>query len=175
MAALFLTVTLRHFSLTIISSAGIGPTYAQFHLPAAATAILLAGPSQANDARTLRRLPTRHRKYVSRIHHTAEQCPLQQSNTKPAFPEIRRTPDTARNSCHLRRFPAHENDFISPDNDLFMVRNIGNQMATAEGSVEYGVRHLHTPLLLIIGHAACGAIKAASETIAALSRQSGKN
>lgn len=50
----------------------------------------------------------------------------------------------------------------SPDNDLFIVRNIGNQMGTAEGSVEYGVHHLHTPLLLIIGHSACGAIKAAS-------------
>lgn len=57
----------------------------------------------------------------------------------------------------------HENDFHpSPDNDLFMVRNIGNQMTTAEGSVEYGIRHLHTPLLLIVGHAVCGAIKAAT-------------
>ncbi len=50
----------------------------------------------------------------------------------------------------------------SPDNDLFIVRNIGNQISTAQGSVEYGVHHLHTPLLLIIGHSACGAIKAAS-------------
>jgi carbonic anhydrase len=49
----------------------------------------------------------------------------------------------------------------APDNDLFIVRNIGNQIYTAEGSVEYGVLHLHTPLLLIIGHSACGAIKAA--------------
>jgi carbonic anhydrase len=43
-----------------------------------------------------------------------------------------------------------------------MVRNIGNQIATAEGSVEYGVRHSHTPLLIIVGHVACGAIKAAT-------------
>ena len=50
----------------------------------------------------------------------------------------------------------------TPDGDLFMVRNIGNQMSTAEGSVEYGVHHLHTPLLLIVGHSACGAIKAAA-------------
>ncbi len=50
----------------------------------------------------------------------------------------------------------------SPDNDLFIVRNIGNQIYTAEGSVEYGVHHLHTPLLLIIGHSACGAIISAS-------------
>ncbi len=50
----------------------------------------------------------------------------------------------------------------NPDGDLFMIRNIGNQLATAEGSVEYGVHHLHTPLLLIVGHVGCGAIKAAS-------------
>lgn len=43
-----------------------------------------------------------------------------------------------------------------------MIRNIGNQISTAEGSVEYGVHHLHTPLLLIVGHVACGAIKAAA-------------
>lgn len=48
-----------------------------------------------------------------------------------------------------------------PDNRLFVVRNIGNQIATSEGSVEYGVRHLHTPLLLILGHVRCGAIQAA--------------
>jgi len=48
-----------------------------------------------------------------------------------------------------------------PEGDLFMIRDIGNQLTTAEGSVEYGVRHLHTPLLLVIGHSACGAVKAA--------------
>lgn len=50
----------------------------------------------------------------------------------------------------------------SPEGDLFMVRNIGNQFATAKGSVEYGVNHLASSLLLIIGHSACGAINAAS-------------
>lgn len=50
----------------------------------------------------------------------------------------------------------------SPEGDLFMIRNIGNQMATAKGSVEYGVNHLGSSLVLIIGHAKCGAIKAAS-------------
>jgi carbonic anhydrase len=49
----------------------------------------------------------------------------------------------------------------SPDNRLFVVRNIGNQIATSEGSVEYGVRHLHTPFLLVLGHGRCGAIQAA--------------
>lgn len=55
------------------------------------------------------------------------------------------------------------------DGDLFVVRNIGNQLDTAEGSVEYGVHHLHTPLLIFVGHSACGAIKAASGDYSALS------
>lgn len=50
----------------------------------------------------------------------------------------------------------------SPEGKLFVVRNIGNQLATAEGSVEYGVHHLHTPVLLFIGHSRCGAIAAVS-------------
>lgn len=56
----------------------------------------------------------------------------------------------------------------SPEGDLFMVRNIGNQFATAKGSVEYGVNHLASSMLLIIGHSACGAIKAASGDYASL-------
>ncbi len=50
----------------------------------------------------------------------------------------------------------------TPEGDLFMVRDIGNQVATATGSVEYGVNHLNSSLLLIIGHSRCGAIAAAS-------------
>ncbi len=64
-------------------------------------------------------------------------------------------------TCSDSRVHTHALD-ASPDGDLFMIRNIGNQMATAEGSIEYGVHHLHTPLLLFIGHSACGAIKAAA-------------
>ena len=63
-------------------------------------------------------------------------------------------------TCSDSRVHTHALD-KTPDGDLFMVRNIGNQIGTAEGSVEYGVHHLHTPLLIIVGHVACGAIKAA--------------
>lgn len=49
----------------------------------------------------------------------------------------------------------------TPENDIFVVRNIGNQFASNPGSIEYGVHHLHTPLLIIMGHTRCGAIKAA--------------
>lgn len=49
----------------------------------------------------------------------------------------------------------------SPVGNMFVIRNIGNQVETAYGSVEYGVYHLHTHILLIVGHSRCGAIKAA--------------
>ncbi len=63
-------------------------------------------------------------------------------------------------TCADSRLHTHALD-IHPDGDLFLVRNIGNQVPTAEGSVEYGVRHLHTPVLFIIGHSSCGAVEAA--------------
>lgn len=45
-------------------------------------------------------------------------------------------------------------------NRVFFIRNIGNQIANSEGSVDYGVYHLKTPVLLIVGHSDCGAVKA---------------
>ena len=63
-------------------------------------------------------------------------------------------------TCADSRLHTHALD-VHPDDDLFLVRNIGNQVTTAEGSVEYGVRHLHTPVLFIIGHSSCGAVEAA--------------
>lgn len=58
---------------------------------------------------------------------------------------------------------------LTPENDDFTVRGIGNQVENVEGSVEYGVEHLHTPLLLVIGHTGCGAVKAAMGDISKLS------
>ena len=49
----------------------------------------------------------------------------------------------------------------TPEDDVFTVRTLGNQLATAEGSVEYGVRQLQTPVLMVLGHTRCGAVKAA--------------
>ncbi len=49
----------------------------------------------------------------------------------------------------------------TPENDDFTIRNIGNQVVNGEGSVEYGVHHLKTPVLFILGHTGCGAVKAA--------------
>lgn len=63
-------------------------------------------------------------------------------------------------ACSDSRFHDEAIDH-EPDGDLFVIRNIGNQVDSAAGSVEYGVRHLHTPLLLVVGHVGCGAVKGA--------------
>ena len=47
----------------------------------------------------------------------------------------------------------------TPQNGIFAVRNIGNQISACEGSIDFGVRILKTPFLLIIGHSACGAVQ----------------
>jgi carbonic anhydrase len=45
-------------------------------------------------------------------------------------------------------------------NKVFSIQNIGNQVLSTEGSVDYGIYHLKTPLLMFLGHSDCGAIKA---------------
>ena len=50
-------------------------------------------------------------------------------------------------------------------NDLFIVRNIGNQVINSSGSIEFGIRFLKTPVLLIVGHSGCGAIEAVVNNI----------
>lgn len=47
------------------------------------------------------------------------------------------------------------------ENDIFVARNIGNQFSTTQGSIEYGVNVLNTPVLIFVGHSHCGAVKAA--------------
>merc|ERR1712107_962733 len=58
--------------------------------------------------------------------------------------------------------------------DIFVLRNAGNTCTQAEGSmvgsVEYSVGHLHTKLVLVLGHTRCGAIAGATQ--AALSSKS---
>ena len=46
--------------------------------------------------------------------------------------------------------------------DIFIVRTAGNVAdPVALGSIEYAVEHLHSPLLVVLGHQKCGAVSAA--------------
>jgi carbonic anhydrase len=63
-------------------------------------------------------------------------------------------------TCSDSRVPA-ELVFHRGIGDLFTVRVAGNVADTDEiGTIEYGTEHLHTPLLVVMGHSSCGAVKA---------------
>jgi carbonic anhydrase len=48
---------------------------------------------------------------------------------------------------------------------LFEIRNAGNIAdCTAIGSIEYAVKHLKTPLIVVLGHQNCGAVDAALQS-----------
>ncbi len=48
--------------------------------------------------------------------------------------------------------------------DLFVVRVAGNVIdETGLGSIEYAVEHLKVPLIVVVGHESCGAVKATAE------------
>ncbi len=45
--------------------------------------------------------------------------------------------------------------------DLFVVRVAGNVIGDHTlGSIEYAVKHLHTPVVIVMGHRNCGAVAA---------------
>jgi carbonic anhydrase len=51
--------------------------------------------------------------------------------------------------------------------DLFVIRVAGNVVASdVVGSMQYAIAHLHTPLVLVMGHESCGAVTAAVESLA---------
>jgi carbonic anhydrase len=53
--------------------------------------------------------------------------------------------------------------------DIFVVRVAGNVVggagAVVKGSIEYAIAELNVPLIVVLGHSACGAVKAAKQHI----------
>jgi carbonic anhydrase len=74
------------------------------------------------------------------------------------------TPFATVLSCSDSRVPP-EVIFHASLGDLFVVRAAGNVTDRAiMASVEYAAEHLHVPLVVVMGHESCGAVKAAVET-----------
>jgi len=71
------------------------------------------------------------------------------------------TPHAALFGCSDSRLAA-EIIFDKGLGDLFVVRNAGQVISdSVVGSLEYAVAVLHVPLILVLGHDECGAVKAA--------------
>lgn len=71
-------------------------------------------------------------------------------------------------SCSDSRVPV-ETIFDAGIMDIFVVRVAGNVVKTDEaGSIEYGLAHVDTPLLVVLGHTKCGAVEAATAEVQGL-------
>lgn len=65
-------------------------------------------------------------------------------------------------TCADSRLPV-ERIFDRGVGELFVIRVAGNVAGDSEtGTIEYGVEHLHTPLVVVMGHTKCGAVAAAT-------------
>jgi carbonic anhydrase len=76
-------------------------------------------------------------------------------------------PDAVIVGCADSRVPP-EILFDQGVGDLFVIRVAGNVVSgagpTVKGSIAYGVVALGAPLVMVLGHSQCGAVKAALET-----------
>lgn len=93
---------------------------------------------------------------------------LQDATYQPPMDRLRRLhlaaaqrPFAAYLSCSDSRVPP-ELLFERGLGELFIVRNAGNTLcASALGSLEFAVTQLQVPLIVVMGHEACGAVRAA--------------
>ncbi|RZQ60012.1 carbonic anhydrase [Amycolatopsis suaedae] len=58
--------------------------------------------------------------------------------------------------------------------DMFVIRSAGEVLDTSVvGSIEYAVEHLGVPLIVVLGHASCGAVSAAVDLVRGTAHLSG--
>lgn len=68
-------------------------------------------------------------------------------------------------SCSDSRVPV-ERIFDAGIMDIFVVRVAGNVVDGDEaGSIEYGLAHVNTPVLVVLGHTQCGAVSAVTAAV----------
>ncbi|HHO48366.1 MAG TPA: carbonic anhydrase [Desulfobacteraceae bacterium] len=68
-------------------------------------------------------------------------------------------------SCSDSRVPV-ERIFDAGIMDLFIIRVAGNVVDVDEaGSIEYGLAHVNTPVLVVLGHTQCGAVTAVTDAV----------
>jgi len=68
-------------------------------------------------------------------------------------------------TCSDSRVPV-ERVFDAGIMDIFVIRVAGNVCDTDEiGSIEYGLAHVNTPVLVVLGHTQCGAVTAVTNAV----------
>lgn len=105
----------------------------------------------------LRRLKEGNRVYVEALDHERDLSP---ERIRDLFENGQQPFATVLTCADSRVVPEHI--FMTGLGELFVVRVAGNVAGPSEAaSAVYACEHLHTRLLLVLGHTHCGAIKAA--------------
>jgi carbonic anhydrase len=120
---------------------------------------LRADDQQPTGAEALARLKAGNDRFA---HDAAQGQPI--GHDRRAVLAKGQSPFASILSCADSRVPP-EIVFNQGLGDLFVVRAAGEVAdRSVIASLEYGVEHLHTSLLVVLGHEMCGAVKAASES-----------
>lgn len=107
----------------------------------------------------LARLRRGNRIYVEALDHERDLSP---ERVRDLFENGQRPFATVITCADSRVVPEHI--FMTGLGELFVIRVAGNVIGEVEAaSALYACEHLHTRLLLVLGHTHCGAIKAALE------------
>lgn len=92
---------------------------------------------------------------------------------RPALTSAQRRLDLAAGQAPFAAYVSCSDSRVPPEllfgrglGELFIIRNAGNTVDTvALGSIEYAVGVLGVPLVVVMGHESCGAVKAAVEVV----------
>lgn len=125
-------------------------------------AAALPGMPPANAAEALARLLAGNRRYAA-----GASIPLHESPARRAAITAGQHPFATVFGCVDSRVPP-ELLFDAGLGDLFVIRTAGHVLDGAVlGSLQFGVAELSIPLLLVLGHERCGAVKATIDTLEA--------
>ena len=117
------------------------------------------GDAHVPAAEALARLAEGNRIYVEALDHERDLSP---ERIQELFEHGQRPFACVITCADSRVVPEHV--FMAGLGELFVIRVAGNVVGPIElASAVYACEHLHTRLLLVLGHTHCGAIKAALE------------
>ncbi len=115
------------------------------------------GDSHVGASQALARLREGNRIYVEALDHERDLSP---ERILDLFENGQQPFATVITCSDSRVVPEHV--FMAGLGELFVIRVAGNVVGSIEAaSAAYACEHLHTSLLLVLGHTHCGAIKAA--------------
>ena len=115
------------------------------------------GDAHVPPDEALARLAAGNRIYVEALDHHRDLSP---KRVRDLFENGQRPFATIVTCADSRVVPEHI--FMAGLGEVFVIRVAGNVVGPTEAaSVLYACEHLHTRLLLVLGHTHCGAIKAA--------------